>query len=108
MPAYLKELRSGYWSVISCGGNSRTPGHPSARPEADDGLAEGHEIAPVLAVDVGHGLISLPPQRGDLALEPVDFVPGAVQLLLQGDDPLDAGQAHAFGGQLLDPLQAVD
>ena len=52
--------------------------------------------------------LGLPAQLEDLDLEPVDLIAGAVQLLLQGDDPLDPGQAHALVGQLLDPLEAVD
>src|SRR5581483_7637702 len=81
---------------------------PSAGAEADDRLAEGDEVAAVLAVDVGHRLVGLAPQLVDLVLEPADLVAGAVELFLEGDDPLHSGQAHALVGQLLDPLEAVN
>src|SRR5436305_15191626 len=80
----------------------------SAPADPDDGFADGHEVAAVLAVDPLLGLGDVPPGLAHLGTQALDLGAGVLERGLQLEDALDAGEADALVGELLDVLEQLD
>jgi hypothetical protein len=81
---------------------------PSAPADPDDGLADGDEVAAVLAVDALLGVGDVLPGLAHPRPQPLDLVGGVVERSLELEDALDAGEPDALVGELLDVLQQLD
>src|SRR5207302_2653424 len=68
----------------------------SAPADPNDGLADGHEVAAVLAVDPLLGLGDVPPGLAHLRTQALDLGGGVLQRGLQLEDALDAREADAL------------
>src|SRR5437763_815878 len=80
----------------------------SAPADPDDGFADGHEVAAVLAVDPLLGLGDVPPGLAHLGTQALDLGAGVFQHGLQLEDALDACEADTLVGELLDVLEQLD
>src|SRR4029453_18122252 len=80
----------------------------SGPTDPDDGLADGHEVAAVLAGDALLRLGGVLPGLAYPRPQPLDLVGGVLERGLELEDALDAGEPDALVGELLDVLEQLD
>src|SRR4029453_7685200 len=80
----------------------------SGPTDPDDGLADGHEVAAVLAVDALLGLGDVLPGLAYPRPQPLDLVGGVFARGLEPEGALDGGEPDALVGELLDVLEQLD